>query len=105
MHRENLPAGQGMLFVFDRPGPRSFWMRNTRIPLDIAYLDPQGIIQEIHPLHPLNENSVASLSQNVQYALEVNRGWFRQHKLVPGTRLDLKPIRQILEKKGIRIAD
>lgn len=73
MFREKLDSDRGMLFVFDQPRILSFWMRNTRIPLDIAYLDAEGRIVDILPLEPFNETPVPS-SAPALYALEVNRG-------------------------------
>ena len=85
MWRTNMPEGEAMLFVFSEASPRGFYMRNTYVPLSLAYVDPEGIIQEIHDLQPLNENSVTSKSANIQYVLEVPQGWFQRHQIRPGT--------------------
>jgi uncharacterized membrane protein (UPF0127 family) len=85
MWRTNMPEGEAMLFVFSEASPRGFYMRNTYVPLSLAYVDPEGIIQEIHDLQPLNENSVNSKSANIQYVLEVPQGWFQRHQIRPGT--------------------
>lgn len=84
MWRTNMPDGEAMLFVFPVPDQRSFYMRNTYVPLSAAYIDPQGIIQEIHDLHPRVETSVPSQSQNIQYVLEVPQGWFKRHNVSTG---------------------
>lgn len=84
MHRTTMPEGTGMLFVFARPEPRSFYMRNTLIPLSIAYLSPEGEILEIHKMQPLDETPVDSASDRVQYALEVPQGWFEKNGIRPG---------------------
>ena len=78
MFRQDLPRGRGMLFVFPSPGPLSFWMKHTAIPLSIAYLDTQGVIQELHDLIPHREEPVASRSANLLYAIEVPRGWWKE---------------------------
>jgi len=75
MHRESLPDGEGMLFIFDKDDILSFWMRNTYIPLSIAYITYDGRIADIRDMYPLDETSVKS-SRSVRYALEVPQGWF-----------------------------
>ncbi|MFP4483221.1 MAG: DUF192 domain-containing protein [Spirochaetaceae bacterium] len=73
MFRETLPANHGMLFVFPDEAPRSFWMRNTEIPLTIAYADADGRIVSIHDMEPFSEEPVPSRGA-AKYALEVNQG-------------------------------
>ncbi|MEJ5237531.1 DUF192 domain-containing protein [Limisphaera sp. VF-2] len=85
MFRESLPEGHGMLFVFPNADRRSFWMRNCRVPLSAAYIDPEGVILEVVDLEPMDERPVPSQSDRVQYVLEVPRNWFRKHGLGPGT--------------------
>lgn len=77
MFRESLPWDQGMLFVYDRPQHLTFWMKNTTIPLDIAFISAEGRIEEILAMTPLTEKIYRS-SRPALYALEVNRGWFRK---------------------------
>lgn len=84
MWRTNMPENEAMLFVFSAPEPRAFYMRNTYVPLSIAYIDPEGIIQEIYDLQPLNETSVPSKSGNIQFVLEVPQGWFKRHNVSTG---------------------
>lgn len=75
MFRKNLPEGEGMFFIFEYDQILSFWMRNTYIPLSIAFITRDGRIIEIRDMYPHDENSVAS-SRSVRYALEVPQGWF-----------------------------
>ena len=86
MHRTELNDGQGMLFIFDRDQVLSFWMKDTVIPLSIAYIAADGRIVEIFDLEPLNLNPVHS-SRSVRYALEVPRNWFERAGLGPGDRV------------------
>ena len=85
MFREKMAENEGMLFVFAAPKQAIFWMRNTRIPLSVAYLDRTGCILEIHDMFPYDETAVASSSPLVCYALEVNQGWFSSHHISPGS--------------------
>ena len=84
MWRTNMPEGDAMLFVFPTAAPRAFYMRNTHVPLSVAYINPDGVIEEIHDLQPLNEVSVPSKSENIQFVLEVPHGWFKRHNIEPG---------------------
>jgi uncharacterized protein len=88
MFRDSLPEDRGMLFLFEQPKKASFWMRNTKIPLSIAYVDSDGKILEIKSMNPLDETVVPSRSDEVAYALEVNQGWFDRHGITPGAKLD-----------------
>ena len=85
MHRTTMPKNEGMLFVFPYPHQSGFWMKNTTVPLSIAYIDPASRVIEIYDLHPGDEEAVESRSARVQYALEVNQGWFAKNGIQPGT--------------------
>ena len=84
MHRTTMPENEGMLFVFPYPHQTGFWMKNTTVPLSIAYIDPASRVIEIHDMHPGNTKPVESRSARVQYALEVNQGWFTKNGIMPG---------------------
>ena len=84
MHRTTMPKNEGMLFVFPYPHQSGFWMKNTTVPLSIAYIDPASRVIEIHNLQPGNTKPVESRSARVQYALEVNQGWFAKNGIRPG---------------------
>ena len=75
MFREELPDGEGMLFIYENDQVLSFWMKNTYIPLSIAYITYNGVITDIKDMFPHDERSVVS-SRSVRYALEVPQGWF-----------------------------
>jgi uncharacterized membrane protein (UPF0127 family) len=87
MNRNYLPENNGMLFVFDVPIKAYFWNKNTPIALDIAFLDCKGTILEIFQLNPNDENTIESTSDKVFYALELNKGWFNKHNIVPGMKI------------------
>jgi uncharacterized membrane protein (UPF0127 family) len=84
MFRDSLPDDHGMLFILEKPETASFWMRNTKIPLSIAYVDSAGKILEIRSLKPLDETPVPSASSEVAFALEVNDGWFTRNGISTG---------------------
>lgn len=84
MFRKSMRDEEGMLFLFDRPAPQSFWMKNTYIPLDILYLDENRKITTIHPsTTPLSEVGMPS-DGNAQYVLEVNGGWCQRYGVKVG---------------------
>ena len=88
MNRDHLPKDQGMLFVFDEAERRSFWMKNTRIPLSIAYFDKGRVLREIIDMRPdpitAIQNKTYPSHTEAQYALEMNIGWFERNKIRPG---------------------
>lgn len=87
MYRASMPENHGMIFVFPELRQASFWMHETKIPLDIAYLDASGVICEIHPAKPMDETQIVSKTDDIAYALEMNFGWFFTHKIVLGTQV------------------
>jgi uncharacterized protein len=88
MERTELAENAGMLFVFDREEPRSFWMRNTLIPLSIAYIASDGRIVDIQDMQPLDETSHPSAAP-AQYALEVNQGFFAERGIEAGNEVEI----------------
>ena len=88
MDRKALQEDRGMLFVYPSERPLSFWMRNTLIPLSIAYIDAQGRITDILDMKPLDDRPPHYVSSEpVQYALEVNRGFFDERGVKVGDRV------------------
>lgn len=87
MHRDDLPEGRGMLFVYDDEKPRRFWMKDTRIPLSIAFLDGKGRILRIAAMAPLTTDGTPSLYP-ARYALEVNKGWFASRGIAAGATVE-----------------
>ena len=86
MDREELGERHGMLFVFEESELRSFWMKDTSIPLSIAYIDASLIIREIHDMEPFSLEPVPSRTA-ARYALEVNQGAFGELGIAVGDRL------------------
>jgi len=84
MFRTNMADNAGMLFPLPYTTRASFWMKNCPLPLSAAYIDPEGIIQEIHAFQPNNTNSVVSSSENIRFVLETPRGWFKKHQIGTG---------------------
>ena len=82
-HRQSLDKNSGMLFVYQSPRPLSFWMKDTYIPLSIAFLNKDGRITSIKNMEPHDEKSTTS-DENCKYALEVNRGWFDKNNISVG---------------------
>ncbi|HPQ69632.1 MAG TPA: DUF192 domain-containing protein [bacterium] len=78
MYRESLPKNQGMLFVYQDKRRLSFWMKNTKVPLDVAFLGDNGDILQIEPMKP-QTTQLHDSRYPVRYALEVNQGWFTRH--------------------------
>jgi len=83
MYREVVEAGTGMLFVFENEAVRSFWMKNTFVPLDIAYLDSSMRIVDIQQMAPRTEELYES-SDPAMFALEVPQGWFEEQGIREG---------------------
>ncbi len=92
MHRTELGQQQGMLFLFGARGTQCMWMRNTLIPLSVAFLRDDGTIVNVAEMQPRTEDSHCS-SEPVAAALEMNAGWFDQRGIKPGARIQGLPPR------------
>ena len=88
MYRENLPYDNAMFFIWEYKKKQCMWMRNTYIPLNVAYLDSSGKILEIYDMVPLSDESVCS-KKRVRYALEVNLNWFEDNNILVGDVLNI----------------
>jgi uncharacterized membrane protein (UPF0127 family) len=88
MYRDEVPDGTGMLFVFQDNQPRSFWMANTYVPLDIAYMNPSYQIVDIIAMEPLVTDSYPSSAPSM-FALEVRQGWFAEQGIAVGAKADI----------------
>jgi hypothetical protein len=86
MLRQSMGANAGMLFVFEENTPHCMWMKNTLIPLAVAFIDQSGTIVTILEMQPHDETSRCA-TKPARYALEMNKGWFAQHGIKPGAKL------------------
>jgi uncharacterized protein len=86
MYRKEMPAHEGMVFVFEEPNVQCFWMRNTPLPLSAAFVDDDGTIVNIEDMQPMSDASHCS-KKPVRYVLEMNKGWFAKANVKAGARL------------------
>lgn len=87
MNRRMLSKNSGMLFVFPQPGRYSMWMKDTYIPLSVAFINAQGVILNIEKMQPLSETVHHSIGL-AKYALEMNASWFAEKNVVAGDRVE-----------------
>ncbi len=92
MHRTEMGANEGMLFVYEAPQKHCFWMRNTLLPLTIAFVDDDGRIVNLADMQPRTETSHCS-ARPVRFALEMNQGWFAKRGIKPGFQLRGAPFK------------
>jgi uncharacterized membrane protein (UPF0127 family) len=90
MHRKEMPQHEGMLFVFEQPSVQCFWMKNTLLPLSIAFVADDGTVVNVHDMQPQVLDSHCS-DKPVRYALEMNQGWFAKRGVKPGFKLSGAP--------------
>ena len=90
MHRKSLTDNEGMLFIFGEPKKAAFYMRNTIVPLTVAYLGSSGVIMELHDLEPLNETPVEAQSELVRFVLEMPRDWFKKNGVTEAQKVRAK---------------
>ena len=86
MHRRELPENEGMLFMCDSRAVQKFWMKDTPLPLSVAFLEEDGTILKIADLEPHDLDGESS-EHPVRYVLEVNQGWFDERGIAPGHRV------------------
>jgi uncharacterized protein len=86
MNRKAMPQQRGMLFVFTQNNTHCMWMRNTLMPLSVAFIDDEGYIINIEDMQPQTEDNHCA-RQPARYALEMNLGWFAQRGIKPGVKL------------------
>ena len=94
MHRQSLPPNHGMLFVFDRAEKQCFWMKNTPLPLTIAFIADDGQIVNFADMQPFSETPHCSL-RPVRFALEMEQGWFARRGVLAGDVMEGSVIRDV----------
>ena len=92
MHRKEMPQHEGMLFVFEVPSQQCFWMKNTLLPLSVAFVGDDGTIVNIDEMQPQTLDSHCS-TKPVRYVLEMNKGWFAKRGIKAGAKLEGAPFR------------
>ena len=92
MFRQEMPQHEGMLFVFEQPSMQCFWMKNTLLPLSVAFIDDDGTIVNLDEMQPQTLNSHCS-AKPVRYVLEMNKGWFSKKGIKAGAKLAGPPFK------------
>ncbi|MBM3826136.1 MAG: DUF192 domain-containing protein [Verrucomicrobia bacterium] len=100
MGTAQLPETEGMAFLYERAQRASFWMRDTPLDLDIAFVSAEGVILEVRTMRALDLTSVESKSNDVRLAVEMPAGWFERQRVTAGARVDLEAVRLGLTARG-----
>ena len=88
MFQSSLKKNHGMIFIWPSSKKQCMWMKNTSLPLSVAYLSSDGRILEIYDMVPFSEDSICSM-RNVRMAVEVNQGWFARNQITVGDKANL----------------
>jgi len=105
MFRDSMGDHEGMLFIFKEGTKQRFWMKNTRIPLDIGYFSSKGSLVEVHKAKPYDLSGVPSRSRDIQFVLELNKGAYKQLGIKIGDRIDLEFVSEIIKDRDLNPAD
>ena len=105
MFRESMALNEGMFFIFAEGTSQRFWMKNTRIPLDIGYLSSSGVLLEIHKAKPHDTSGVPSRSNDIKFVLELNAGAYKKLGISVGSKVLLKRVSEIIEDRGLNPSD
>lgn len=105
MFRQSMALNEGMLFVFEKGAPQRFWMKNTRIPLDIGYLSSSGVLLEIHKAKPFDTSGVPSRSNDIKFVLELNADAYVKLGISIGSRISLQRVFEIIEDRSLNPSD
>jgi uncharacterized membrane protein (UPF0127 family) len=105
MYRESMGLMEGMLFIFENGTKQRFWMKNTRIPLDIGYFSSKGFLLEVHKAKPHDISGVPSRSSDIKFVLELNAGAYKKLDIDIGSKIDMMEIYEILKLRGLNPED
>ena len=105
MFRESMATNEGMLFIFEEGTSQRFWMKNTRIPLDIGYISSSGVLLEIHKAKPHDTSGVPSRSNDIKFVLELNEGAYKKLGISIGSKVSLKRVSEIIDDRGLNPSD
>ena len=100
MFKDALQSGEGMIFVFESPQPMRFWMKNTRIPLDIGYFSSDGRLKELHRGKPFDLSGMPSRSNSLQFVIELNAGEYKKLGIRIGDKIDLPALAMAITQSG-----
>ncbi len=104
MGTARLPEAEGMAFLYERAQRVSFWMKDTPLDLDIAFISAEGVILEVRTMRALDLSTVESASDRVRLAIEMSAGWFERTGVKAGDRVDLDAMRKGLSARGFDAA-
>ena len=105
MFRDSMGLNEGMIFIFAEGTSQRFWMKNTRIPLDIGYISTTGVLLEIHKAKPHDTFGVPSRSNDIKFVLELNAGAYKKLGISIGSKVKLKRVSEIIEDRGLNPSD
>jgi len=88
MNRKQMGQNEGMMFIFDRPARQCMWMKNTLMPLSVAFIDDNDVVINIEEMLPHSEQNHCA-SKPALKALEMNAGWFKRKNIKPGSKIEL----------------
>ena len=100
MHRDRLDEGKGMFFIFEKASAQRFWMKNTKIPLDIGYFSPDGRLKELHNGKPFDLSGMPSSSNSLQFVIELNAGAYKKLGIRMSDKIDLSALAIAITKSG-----
>ena len=100
---EKLPADTGMVFMYEADQVMRFWMKDTPLDLDIAFVQADGVIAEIRTMKAEDTTEVASQSDHIRFCIEMPAGWYAQSQIKAGDRVNLIQLKEALTARGFNV--